>query len=186
LKVRPSDLRTMAFCPRLLFFEMHLEKEISLRQRLRMLLGKMWHAIMELLLVQEREVVIEGEIDGFEISGRADGLKDEAVIELKSGRAPSDGVWYGDFLQALSYAVLLHKNKIIVKYRDKEVSMDINEAHKDELVEALRKLSLIADGYLPPPKRNKWCSKCPYKELCEELGDEWDDWFGKIPWIKKA
>ena len=185
-RVRPSDLRTMAFCPRLLFFEVHLVRERSLQELLRLYLGKLWHSIVELLSKGEGEVEVKAKIGDVLVSGRADLVRDDAVVEIKSGKGPKDGAWYGDFLQASLYAMALNKKKIVIKYRNKEVELEFKKEHLEEISLAVDLLKKIFEGYLPPPKRNKWCYKCPYRELCEALGDEGDDWFPKIPWVKTS
>ncbi|UXD22119.1 hypothetical protein IPA_01875 [Ignicoccus pacificus DSM 13166] len=185
MRVRPSELRTLAFCPRLLFFETHLAKEVTLKQKVRMLLGKIWHFFIEILMKEESEVRVLGRIGEFEVSGRADGVGEREIIEIKSGRGPRNGAWYGDYLQALTYAMVLKKEKVVIKYRDKVFEKEVDDDDGEELLNALNHLKLIKDGYLPPPKRSKWCSKCPYRELCEALGKEGDDWFWKIPWVKE-
>ena len=180
--MRPSDLRTFAFCPRLYFFETHLGKEVTLYQKLKMLWGKIWHALLE-LLEEETEVELEGEFEGIKLKGRADAVRDDAVVEIKSGTGPRDGAWYGDYLQASLYAVALSKKKVIIKYRNGERVLELDV---EELKEVLRLFELVRNGYLPPPKRSKWCPKCPYKDLCDYLGDEGDDWFPKLPYVKRA
>ncbi|ALU12548.1 hypothetical protein EYM_05050 [Ignicoccus islandicus DSM 13165] len=186
LRVRPSDLRTMAFCPRLLFFEVHVPRERGIAELLRLYAGKVWHFLIELFSEGEDEVAAEGAFGGALLKGRADLVRDDAIVEIKSGRGPREGVWYGDFLQASAYAFVLGKRKIVIKYRDKEVEMALKENHEIELVEAIKLLKMIIEGYLPPPKRNSWCSKCPYREFCDALGEEGDDWFPKLPWVKTS
>ncbi len=163
-----------------------MEKEITLDAKVRMLLGKLWHLLVEIFMKGEKEVGVKGEINGMEVVGRADGVTDDAVIELKSGRGPKDGAWYGDYLQALTYAYLFNKNKIIIKYRDSEVVIEVTEDDFERLKIEVERYKLIVEGYLPPPKRSKWCEKCPFKDLCEELGDEWDGWFGRMDYVKRV
>ncbi len=182
--IRPSDLRTLAFCPRLLFFEVHLKRERTLLEVLRLYLGKAWHFIVELLSEGEGEVRVELEVNGARVRGRADVVREDAVVEIKSGKGPREGAWYGDFLQASLYAMALKKEKVIIKYRDKEVELKVDERAEREAVLAVELLRAVLEGYLPPPKRSKWCPKCPYKELCEALGEEGDEWFPKLPWVK--
>ncbi len=180
-KLRPSDVRTFAFCPRLYFFERHLGREVSLLQKLRMLLGKLWHLIVE-IKYEEKEIPLRGELFGFEVVGRADAVTEDAVVEIKSADGPSDGAWYGDYLQASIYALLANKNKIVIKYRNGEREF---EPDGEEVERIFRLVEMIEDGYLPPPKRSRWCAKCPFKELCEALGDDGDGWFPRLPYVKR-
>lgn len=164
------------------FFERHLGKETTLYQRIRMFLGRIWHALLE-ALEEEAEVEVRGELAGTEVVGKADVVKEDAVVEIKSGDGPSDGAWYGDYLQASIYAALLGRKKVIIKYRNGERTFEVD---LEELERVLELFKLVAEGYLPPPKRSKWCSKCPYKDLCDALGDGWDGWFPRLPYVKRA
>jgi len=179
--LRPSDLRTFAFCPRLYFFEVHLEKRITLVQRIKMLLGKIRHFILE-LRYEEREVEALGELFGRKVFGRADAVEGDYVVEVKSSRGPEDGAWFGDYLQASVYALVLGKRRIKIKYSDGEREL---EPDPEELEEVIKLFELVREGYVPPPKRSRWCSKCPFRDLCEELGEEGDGWFPRLPYVKR-
>ncbi len=188
--VRPSDIRTFAFCPRLYFFEKHLMKAEELmglkelvEYKIKLVLGKAFHFVVELVEEGEKEKDFEGKFAWYKVKGRPDVIKEDSVVEVKSSKGPEDGAWYGDYLQASLYAAVFDKEKVVIKYRNGERELEPDE---EEVLEMLQLMELIDQGYLPPPKRSKWCNSCPFKEVCEKLGDEGDDWFPRLPYVKKA
>ena len=188
--VRPSEIRTFAFCPRLYFFEKHVAKAEELmsikeliESKIRMTLGKAFHFIVELVEEGEKEKGFEATFAWYKVRGRPDIVQNDKVVEVKSSDGPKDGAWYGDYLQASLYAAVFDKEKVVIKYRNGERELEPDE---EELLSVLQLMELVEQGYLPPPKRNKWCSSCPFRELCEALGEEGDDWFPKVPYVKKA
>ena len=183
--MRPSELKSFAFCPRKFFFDYHLEKRVTLEQRIKMLVGKLWHIIIEAFTKGEKEKDARGRFGKAIVVGRADVVTEEAVIEIKKNKGPREGAWFSDVMQAALYAVVEEKEKVVIKYINKEVEIPLEEGLVNRLASVIDLMNLVKQGYLPPPFRSRWCKKCPWRELCEMLGDEGDEWFIKMPRVYK-
>ncbi len=183
-KVTPSEVHKFVYCPRQYFFEHHLSRTMSLREQVRLFLGKLFHIIKSLTSkmrgysVEEKVVAFVGNI---KIVGRADALKLEGeaaeVIERKSGKAPRKGAWASDVLQAAIYALTLirsgsvSKARIKIEYRNKAHSYVFNEDLAAMALRVIDDLILVKyHGLVPYPRRGpRRCTKCPFRSACEEL-----------------
>ncbi len=174
-------MKSFAFCPRKFFFDYHLGERITLEQRIKMLVGKLWHLIIERFIKGEKEKETKGRFGNVVVIGRADVVTEEAIVEIKKNRGPRDGAWFSDVMQAVLYAIIEEKEKVIIRYLNKEVEIKLEEKLVNQAVMLIDLMNLVKKGYLPPPFRSRWCSKCPWREICETLGDEWDHWFAKTP-----
>ncbi len=146
-----------------------------------MLIGKLWHILVEAFTKGEKEKDMRGRFGRAIVIGRADVVTEEAIIEIKKNNGPKEGAWFSDVIQAALYAVVEEKEKIIIKYTNKEVEVHVEDKLVNYLAIAIDLMNLVKQGYLPPPFRSKWCKKCPWRELCETLGEEGDDWFTRMP-----
>lgn len=183
-KVTPSEVHKFVYCPRQYFFEHHLPRTMSLRERIRLLAGKLFHIIksmtskMKGYSVEERVEAIIGHV---KIVGRADALKLEGeaaeVVERKSGKAPRKGAWASDVLQAALYALTLVKSggvneaRIRIEYRDKAHSYVFNDDLAAMALRVIDDLILVKyHGLVPYPRRGpRRCAMCPFRSACEEL-----------------
>jgi CRISPR-associated protein Cas4 len=95
-------------------------------------------------------------------------------VELKTGNAPSTGVWDGHRIQLGAYLVLLSdsgriasEGKIRYKEADERIVM-MNSMLSDEVMSLIKKVSALLSGSTIPKhtdNKNK-CAKCSFKELC--------------------
>ncbi|MBI2651757.1 CRISPR-associated protein Cas4 [Candidatus Woesearchaeota archaeon] len=97
-------------------------------------------------------------------------------IELKTGKAPKEGIWHSHRIQLAAYALLLEEkfqkpiNKAMVYYLDaREIrQITINPFMKDEIMDLINKVKeLLKSHYVPAycENRNK-CAGCSLKETC--------------------
>lgn len=183
-KVSPSELHAFAYCPRRYFFEINLQRRRGIRDLLRLLLGRLFHAVKGLsskargYAVEEAVEVIVGRV---RITGRTDAFRVVGetleVVERKSGRAPKGGAWVSDVLQASTYAVALARQRgvkearIRVEYRDRSHTYVINDDLVALTIRAIDDLVLVKyHGIVPYPRRSpRRCASCPFRSICEEL-----------------
>ncbi|MBW3003170.1 CRISPR-associated protein Cas4 [Candidatus Woesearchaeota archaeon] len=100
-------------------------------------------------------------------------------VELKTGKAPSQGVWPGHKIQVAAY-ILLFNEKFstsikngIVKYLDydKEEQITMNPFLKEEIIDIKDKVKALLKSSEPPIRclnTNK-CSACSLKAQCYKL-----------------
>ncbi len=184
--VTPSELRTFIYCPRLYFFERHLGRERGLRERLRLLLGRLFHALkgsLDRLRGYRVEEPFEAELGGVVLRGRPDSYRLDGdvlvVVERKSGRAPRRGVWESDLVQAAAYALGLRASgraswsnaRLVLEYRDARREVELGSEVVALLLRAIDDLILVKEyGIVPAARRSRGrCSRCPFRLLCEEL-----------------
>ncbi len=97
-------------------------------------------------------------------------------IELKTGKAPAEGVWPGHKIQAGAYALLIEDSfgtpvrSAVVRYLDTNVSREItiNPFLRQEIKELIDKVNkLLKSGKIPdfPSNENK-CNACDLKDIC--------------------
>ena len=147
-KVLPSKLHSHVYCPRITVFETIFKP--SLKQRIRMILGRIYHVFFEILKLRgyRREELLEIELGGnIVLRGRPDGYlekEDEiSVVEVKSYRAPKWGdAWDSDKAQILAYGLILHKLKgknivLKIRYIDREVEVPFNTENVSWLFEVI-------------------------------------------------
>lgn len=124
--------------------------------------------------VQSEDLQLKGVIDKVEIYENK--LIREAVpYELKTGKAPKEGVWPGHKIQTGAYVMLLEKNKMFVREAFVKY-LDINQARAVMMNPFLEKrvletrdsvLNLFKSKEIPVfcDNKNK-CNACALKEQC--------------------
>ncbi len=134
---------------------------------------KLWIAapkgIPELKIISEKMGLI-GVIDRVEIDAGF------VPIEIKTGKAPQEGVWKENMIQLGAYMLLLseHYGKDItegyVEYRTihERRKVLMNPFLKDEIIELIQKVRQILNGEeLPPKVKEEWkCKICGIREIC--------------------
>jgi len=124
--------------------------------------------------VNSEELKLKGKIDRLEIYDNKL-VKEVVLYELKTGSAPSTGVWPGHKLQVGAYILLLEKNKMFV--RDAFVKyLEINKARSVVMNPFLEKkvleardavIKLFRSPELPGIIDNEVkCKSCPLREQC--------------------
>ncbi|MEB3806892.1 MAG: CRISPR-associated protein Cas4 [Desulfurococcales archaeon] len=185
--VYPSELHEYAYCPRFYFFSVHMGRSFTLAERIRLWIGRMLHWIKGLpdrakgRILEERievevgsNIVLRGRPDSYEVRG-----DDLVVIERKSGRGPSKGVWVSDSAQASAYAFMLTrllnaKNALIkIEYLSRSRSSTLDEEKVSRLLKLIDEVVLVREhGIVPYAKRSaRKCAKCPFRELCYKLDE---------------
>ena len=107
--------------------------------------------------------------------------KDHLIpIELKTGKAPSDGAWPGHRVQAAAYILLLRDKtdrevkKAVIRYLDQgsEVQIIMNPFMEMEIQDLVRKVSTLLKTKEPPPaqRSDARCKACGLRLECERLG----------------
>jgi CRISPR-associated exonuclease Cas4 len=185
--VWPSELHRLGYCPRLLFFEAHLPRRRSFLERLRLLAGKIYHAILSIPLRLRGfkvEEPLEARFGNVLLRGRSDALliadRVAYVIERKSGRAPRRGAWPSDLMQAAAYGLIAIKrdmaeNAILdIRYRDGGYSYLLDRITAAAVLQAIDDVVKIKYwGIVGYPRRSRGrCSKCPYRDVCRELDEQ--------------
>ncbi len=124
--------------------------------------------------VKSEDLILKGVVDKLEIYENK--LVREVVpYELKTGKAPREGVWPGHKLQTGAYVLLLEKNKMFVREAFVKY-LDINEARQIMMNPFLEKnvletrdkvLELFKGKEIPVICDNKnKCASCPLKDKC--------------------
>jgi CRISPR-associated protein Cas4 len=101
-------------------------------------------------------------------------------IELKTGKAPAEGVWPGHKLQVAAYALMLESvlktpvSEAVVHYLEANVQriVPINPFLKDEVLTLRDEVNQLLASTVPPPKTpdlNK-CASCGLRERCHDEG----------------
>ncbi len=96
--------------------------------------------------------------------------------ELKTGKAPDEGVWPGHKIQVGAYAMLLEEKfnvpitKAVVRYLDtnSEREVIVNPFLKQEVLELVKKVNLMLNSAEIPEfadNENK-CKSCDLKDVC--------------------
>ena len=121
--------------------------------------------------IESGKLMLKGIIDRLEV------YKDRLVpVELKTGKAPKQGVWPSHRVQIAAYLMLLqaeknnNNNKGVVYYLDQQEKREIilNEFMKDEVIGLRQKVSeLLKSTTIPGPCHNDGCPFCKIKELPE-------------------
>ena len=169
------------------FFEIHLGRHRGLKERLRLLLGRVFHAVFYLsdaLRGRRREEPVSLDInEGVVLRGRADALVMEGgtarVIERKSSRPPRRGAWVSDVLQASAYGLVLLRGKgasevsLELRYPTAVRVFKMDERITSTLLMAIDDLILVKrHGIVPAAKRGQRCARCPYRDVCFRLDEE--------------
>jgi CRISPR-associated exonuclease Cas4 len=187
--VFPSEIHTYIYCPRYYFFEKHLLRRPSIKERLRMFLGTLFHLIKgfkDRIKGYSVESTISTIIGKVMIVGRPDSfkLRDNTleIIERKSGKGPKTSAWLSDLLQASAYAFVLAREKeeirdiqITIEYRNKNFNYSFTSDLADLVLKAVEDIILVKYyGIVPIALRGNKCKKCPFKELCDLLDEDED------------
>jgi CRISPR-associated exonuclease Cas4 len=182
--VRPSDLHTLGYCPRLLFFETHMPRRRGIGERVRLALGRLYHALLSLPLRLRGfrvEEPLEAELGAVLLRGRSDAiaLRDgtAVVVERKSGRTPRRRAWDSDILQAAAYGVIALRRGLAsralftIAYRAGSYTYSLDHATAAAVMRAVDDVVAIRYwGIVGYPRRSSGkCSRCPYRVFCEEL-----------------
>jgi len=189
--LHPSTLADFVYCPRLPFFNHYRLAKPGLKERLRLLLGKLYHFFKLGFEEGVKDELIEvdvKEVEGVKLAGRPDcyRLEDEVIIleEVKSGRAPRRlgrfhvKAWDSDVIQALAYAYMLQSkyNKqvlLVIRYRDGAAFFNFTEELRQGLIKTIIDYrDMVNHKLLFDVKRTAKCSRCRYDRLCELLEEE--------------
>lgn len=136
---------------------------------------ELWNVLIPKLQVEvniaSEKFGIKGIVDRIEVY--PEGL---VPVELKTGKAPSEGVWPGHKIQIGAYAMLMeeHYGKDIkegfVHYldNDERIHIAINPFLKDEILSIKEQVkALLESRELPKTEKNEnKCSKCGLKLKC--------------------
>ncbi len=187
--VLPSKARSFTYCPRRYFFEVHLGREPSLWEKIRMRLGTTYHLLLgsidRLLKGRRVEEPVKASIGGYLIVGRPDAYEVNdgtlRVVERKSGSAPRRGVWLSDMIQSVLYVVALLRSGVQAERSVVELSyarggsriFEVNEDQVSIALRVMQDLWLVEEGIVPAalPSPRK-CSTCPFKAECEAIDAE--------------
>lgn len=98
-------------------------------------------------------------------------------ISLKSSNPPINGVWDGDFMEAIANALLIEQefNTYVtvayidyLKIADRRAVIIDTDARKSFFKVLTSVNKIVENGEIPTVKTNlKKCEKCEYKELCD-------------------
>ncbi|WP_083773998.1 CRISPR-associated protein Cas4 [Acidilobus saccharovorans] len=179
--IRPSDLHTFGYCPRLAFFELYMPRRRGLLEILRLFIGRAFHAMFMLRdkvkgYISEHDLVLSLN-ENVMIVGRADAIKvaegKAHIIERKSSKAPRKGAWVSDIIQAGAYGLMVARN-----YRPQEITVEVRYPTASRVFKFDSRLSALVlkaiddyllvkkNGILPAAKRGRRCNSCPYREAC--------------------
>lgn len=193
--VYPSEIHQYVYCPRQYFFRIHYPLPVPLLRRLRMLLGRIYHALKRLRDSARgyiAEDTVEARMGGVLLRGRPDayriGEDRVEVVERKSGRGPRRGVWLSDMLQAAAYGYVLYTKTggrrvlLTVEYRSGARTAELTSERLALLAKAIDEIVMVkVYGIVPYANRSPArCSKCPYRSLCEALDRELDPGDGSL------
>jgi len=183
--VKPSDLRKIAYCPTMYFFDVYVKGKPPLSLRLKAVWGRFLHVLHHTLRVgwtkeelmyapmDEFKAVLIGKPDSYKIIG-----KEKVIVEefksrrspRRSSRAVYEGVWISDAVQLMAYAYILRKNLnlrpvLVLRYVNRPVEIRYDEELLLKYVGILRN---IVEGIFPEPEwvSRKKCRRCPYRNFC--------------------
>lgn len=186
ITVYPSEIHEYTYCPRLYFFNTHIGKDHTLRERLRLALGRLFHlakSIPDRLQGMKVEETREAWLGNVRLRGRPDSYTVEGdtlrVVERKSGRSPRSGAWISDVLQATAYTVILSggtiRDAVIeVHYRDGKRVVRVNEDLIGFLTDTIDEIVLVKlHGIVPAPLRSdRKCTRCAFRDICYSLDED--------------
>lgn len=192
--IYPSEIHHFAYCPRQYFFSLYLPQPRPLAERLRLLLGRLYHALLRIparLRGYRSEETLEARLGGIILRGRPDSYRKQddtvEIVERKSGRGPRRGVWLSDMLQVTAYGVMLRgeSERIVlrVEYRGgRSRSSELDSEKVAILASIVDDIVLVKKhGIVPYANRSpRRCARCPYRSLCEELDRQLDPGDGSL------
>jgi len=125
--------------------------------------------------VKSEEIELKGIIDQLEVHRTF-----VRPIELKTGKAPAEGVWPGHRLQVAVYALILEKmlgtqvEDAVVHYLEANVArtVKIDAQAKAEVIELKDKVKELLASTVPPPKTTEAskCESCGLRGKCHDEG----------------
>jgi len=187
LTIYPSEIHEFVYCPRLYFFERYLGRERSLRERVRLFLGTLFHfvkAIPDRARGHKVEERIEVEVGGVRLRGRPDAYHVEedkvTIIERKSSKAPRRGVWLNDSAQAVAYGFMITRLesarsvRIRIEYPTTARESELDSDKVSFILRLLDDIVLVKKyGIVPAAKPSKKkCARCPFRAECDLLERE--------------
>lgn len=128
---------------------------------------------LDLLLPYEAEVDLHSEKLG--LSGRLDRLAADSVPSIiRTGKAPTDGVWKRDRLILAGYSLLLaemksrHIDRGLVEYPRQGLvrSVEIHSVDRARVLRIRDRIKMIKDGQLPDRPESAPCQSCMATERC--------------------
>ena len=186
--VYPSEIHEYVYCPRLYFFTLYMGRRRGIRERIRLLLGSLFHLLksvpdrMRGFQVEER---IEVSIGGVRLRGRPDAYNiagdSVTVIERKSSRPPRRGVWLNDAAQASAYGLMLARRegsgrsvRLRIEYPTVARESELDSEKVALVLRVLDEIVLVKKyGVLPSPRPSPGkCSRCPFRLECQLLEEE--------------
>jgi len=129
---------------------------------------------LDLLLPYEAEVDLHSEKLG--LSGRLDRLAAGGVPSIiRTGKAPTEGVWKRDRLILAGYSLLLAEMKSrhidcgLVEYPRQGLvrSVEIHSVDRARVLRIRDRIRLIKEGQLPDRPENAPCKSCRMTETCQ-------------------
>ncbi len=187
ITVYPSEIHEYVYCPRMLFFTHYIGRRRTLRERIRLLLGRLFHlfkSIPDRMRGYHLEEGLQVELGGgVRLRGRPDSYTvdngEALVIERKSGRGPRRGAWLSDSSQAAAYGFMISRRFQVARTRLRvEYLAGARESllDEDKIAQILRIVDEIVLvkrwGIVPYANRTKAkCGKCPFKNLCLEVDE---------------
>lgn len=108
------------------------------------------------------------------LSGRVDKLRNGSPVLVRTGSAPTRGVWRPDRAQATAYCLLLSEDgdrvtRAEVEYaREHEVrETEVKPYHRRRVLEMRDEVRrVLRDRKLPGKRNEKLCPNCPHEEEC--------------------
>ncbi|MBI4447858.1 CRISPR-associated protein Cas4 [Candidatus Woesearchaeota archaeon] len=138
---------------------------------------ELWDALTPKLLtefaVRSESLSLCGVIDRVEIN---QGLF--TPVELKTGKAPKEGLWPNHRIQIAAYMLLLQDcqkkvNEGVVHYLDtnQRVKIVMNPFIQEEVIELIKKVNGLLSGHTLPKicEETKKCASCGLREQCFSL-----------------
>jgi CRISPR-associated protein Cas4 len=142
--------------------------------------AELWEKLMPKI---ESEVFVDS--DELELKGKIDRLEkyeDGFIpVEVKTGKAPKDGVWEGHLIQIAAYMLLL-ENKFkkaakegVVDYINENAkrTVKMNPFLKEEVIKLKDKVKELLNSTQVPPMcgQEKKCEMCGIRKECFDLDD---------------
>jgi len=184
--IRPSDLHTFGYCPRLAFFELYMPRRRGLLESLRLALGSLFHVLFHLRdrltgFASEKNLTLKLN-ENVTIVGRADALKlsggSAYIIERKSSRPPRRGAWVSDVIQASTYGIVVARSlgisdiTVEIRYPTTSRIFKLDSRLTSMALRAIDDYILVKrHGILPAAKRGRRCLTCPYRDQCFSLDE---------------
>ncbi|RJS72305.1 MAG: Dna2/Cas4 domain-containing protein [Candidatus Syntrophoarchaeum sp. WYZ-LMO15] len=120
--------------------------------------------------VLSRRLLLSGSVD--KVVRMKDGTV--APVSVRSGRAPSDGVWKGDRMRIAAYSILLGEELGdnlsigLVEYIREGIvrEVKIRDYDRRRVLRVLRMMRRIKQGTIPDGAHTVECKNCPVRDEC--------------------